>query len=108
MERYTRPYVGFGDEYISYTVEDGEYGGIYKGTVLGEVVERLGYFEDLLEQGRLFIIGNQEYPCTDCKNEELLFSNGKICEIGGYPIRICEKNCKKYESYTRQVLSRME
>ena len=54
MKRLTRPCEDTENgKYIPYTV--GVYTGIFPDCTLGEVVERLAYYEDMKEQGRLVI-----------------------------------------------------
>ena len=61
MERLTRPidpkHKAEDSRYGEYVV--GAYQGIYKGHVLGQVTERLAFYENAADQGRLFIL-----PCS--------------------------------------------
>jgi hypothetical protein len=73
MERLTRPCKDTENgKYIPYTT--GTYTGIFPDCTLGKVVERLAYYEDLEEQGRLEIHMSKEEEkrmlkkmCLNCK-----------------------------------------
>ena len=55
MERLTRPCEDTNDgEYIDYTA--GTFMGIFPCCTLGKVVDRLAYYEDMEEQGRLVVL----------------------------------------------------
>lgn len=70
MERLTRPCKDTENgKYISYTA--GTYIGIYPDCTLGQVVEKLAYYEDLEEQGRLVTL--------PCKVGDSFFTFARVC-----------------------------
>ena len=70
--------------YIPYVA--GTFVGIYPNCTLGEVVQRLAYYEDLEEQGRLVVL--------PCKIGQTLFVVGSRCLADDFPDEECEiYNC---------------
>lgn len=66
MERLTKKCVDTEGKYLDYTIEN--YNGVYPNSTLGKLVERLAYYEDLEEQGRLIVDTVDEYaPCYTCE-----------------------------------------
>ena len=51
MSRLTKKCIDTDGKYLPYTIDN--YCGVYPESTLGKLVERLAYYEDLEEQGRL-------------------------------------------------------
>lgn len=66
MDRLTRPCTDIENgKYIPYVVDT--FTGIYPNCTLGKVVEKLAYYENLEEQGRLIILDIEDAcPCALC------------------------------------------
>lgn len=94
MDRLTRPCENTENgKYISYVA--GTFTGIYPDCTLGEVVERLAYYEDLEEQGRLIVLSIEDvHPC-------------KGCDVGwGYAssegCHTCDETCERLKQYNEK------
>lgn len=80
-------------KYIPYVA--GTFTGIYPDCTLGEVVEKLAYYEDLEEQGRLVILTVQDtHPCRDCG-----MGWGNISSEGSDG---CENYCERLKEYNKR------
>ena len=79
--------------YSPYTV--GDYNGIYPNCTLGKVVERLAYYENLKEEGRLIILDAKDvYPCRNCN-----VGWGSISSEG---VHGCEETCIRLKQYNEK------
>ena len=94
MERLTKRCRNTEDgKYIPYVV--GDFSGIYPDCTLGKVVERLAYYEDLKEQGRLFILDIEDiHPCKGCDT-----GWGYVSSSGSH---VCQETCEKLKQYNEK------
>lgn len=68
------------------------YVGVYPNDTLGKVVERLAYYENLEEDGRLIILSVDEiYPCKHC--------NAGWASISLEECRSCHDDCEILKQY---------
>lgn len=74
MERLTKKCVDTENgKYLPYTVEN--YVGLFPNGTFGDIVQKLAYYEDLEEQGKLVVIEeDKDSPCNTCN------AGSKICE----------------------------
>lgn len=80
--------------YSPYTA--GVYNGIYPNCTLGKVVERLAYYEDLEEDGRLIILDVEDVcPCANC--------NVGWISIPSEGVRGCEETCVRLKQYNEKL-----
>ena len=79
-------------KYIPYTT--GTYTGIFPDCTLGKVVERLAYYENMEEQGRLLILAESSYPCANCGR-----GWGSISSEGYHG---CEETCERLRKYVER------
>lgn len=83
MKRLTKPYKN---------IENGKYINIFPDCTLGEIVERLAYYEDLEEQGRLIILDIEDiHPCKHCD-----VGWGSISSEG---CKTCYDTCERLKQY---------
>lgn len=80
-------------KYIPYVA--GTYIGIFPDCTLGKVVERLAYYEDLEEQGRLIKLSVRDiHPCRNCD-----IGWGSISSEGSDG---CENYCTRLKEYNEK------
>lgn len=91
MERLTRPCEDTENgRWLPYVV--GEYVGISPNYTLGKVVEKLAYYENLQEEGRLIILSIEDiHPCRNCDT-----GWGSISSEGCHS---CEEVCGRLKQY---------
>ena len=73
-----------------------EYTGVYPEVALGKVIEKLAYYENLEEEGRLIILSVSDiYPCKhcDCGYGSISLEGCKSCNDD------CERLKQYYEKY---------
>lgn len=82
-------------KYLPYTIEN--YSGVYPDSTLGKLVERLAYYENLEEQGKLMVLDKEDkdMPCH-------------TCEIGWYSVsmfgsRSCKDDCQVLKEHIKSV-----
>ena len=94
MKRLTKPCPNtYNGTYGPYVV--GSYLGIYPDCTLAQVVERLAYYENLEEEGRLIILSTQDiHPCRNCD-----VGWGSISSEG---VKSCSDTCKKLKEYNEK------
>lgn len=95
MERLTRLCENTENgKYIPYVADN--YIGIYPNCTLGKVVERLAYYEDLEEDGRLIVLSIQDiHPCKNCDT-----GWGSISSDGG--CASCHDDCGRLKEYNEK------
>lgn len=77
-------------KYISYIVDN--FKGIYPDCTLGKVVERLAYYENLEEEGRLIVLSVEDiHPCKNCG-----VGWGSISSDG---CKSCHDSCDRLKQY---------
>lgn len=94
MERLTRPCKDTENgRYIPYVV--GNYTGIYSNSDIGQAVERLAYYENLEEEGRLIVLSVQDIqPCRNCDiGWESISTDGS---------KSCHDDCKRLKEYNEK------
>lgn len=91
MKRLTRLCKDTQDgKFLPYTTYD--YTGIYSNVALGKAVERLAYYENLEEEGRLIILSvNDIHPCKSCD-----IGWGSISSEG---CESCHDDCERLKQY---------
>lgn len=94
MERLTRLCENTENgKYIPYVT--GDFIGIYPDCTLAEVVERLAYYEDLQEQGRLIILDIKAiHPCRSC-NTGWGYATSEGCTT-------CSETCERLKQYNEK------
>ena len=94
MERLTKKCVDTEGKYLDYTIEN--YNGVYPESTLGKLVERLAYYEDLEEQGKLIVLEeDKDSPCNICN-----VSWGSISMFGS---ESCRDDCLVLKEYIKSV-----
>ena len=95
MDRLTRPCTNTENgKYIPYVVDT--FTGIYPNCTLGKVVEKLAYYENLEEQGRLIVLDIEDaYPCKNCD-----IGWGSISSEGYHG---CEETCIRLKEYNEKL-----
>lgn len=67
MERLTKRCADTDGKYLPYTIDN--YSGVYPDSTIGKLVERLAYYENLAEQGKVLFddeVVDKDFPCIDC------------------------------------------
>lgn len=94
MKRITRPCENTENgKYISYVADT--FTGIYPDCTLGKVVERLAYYENLEEEGRLIVLSVEDiHPCKNCG-----VGWGSISSEG---CKSCHDSCDRLKQYNEK------
>lgn len=83
-----------GGKYGKYVTDN--YVGIYSDIELSKAIDKLGYYEDLEEEGRLVILSVDDiHPCKNCDTGWGSVSSDGVCEC-------CYDNCDRLKKYNEK------